>query len=276
VAATEVQDPGSALVHWLVVGRFGLSKGKRLTLTRADFDEALQKANITVEATIPDMIGKAGTRTVSLKIDTLKALALKTVVAGMPELTALLAKAEDVAKLKDPSPEQLAGIVGEGKLLERMKGMLAPEEAKPAAKAEATGGDIFEKADVPQKTVKSAIDMFVKSVPSSSRKKGTAGARQLRDLIEETAYGVASDVLRSPEVSAIEGAWRGLRMLLTECPKDANMQVVVIEADPEDAVEVLREREHADGVDEPDCIFIPARSDRCRACPSSRRSPRKS
>lgn len=255
------QDRGSALVHWLVVGRFGLPEGKTLTLTRADFDEALQRAGIRVDATVQDRIGTAGTRTIPIAVDSLKSLSLKSVIAALPELSGLLAKAEQVAKLKTPSVEDVAAIVGEGRLLEQLRSVITPPEDKPA-EGEITGSvdKIFEKAEAAQpKTAKSAIDMFVRSTATSSRKKaGAPSARQLRDAIEEAAYGLASDVLRSEGVTAVESAWRGLRMLLTECPKDASMQVIVVEADPADVVEVLRDRERADGMEEPDCIFVPA------------------
>lgn len=257
----EEQERGSAQVHWLVAGRFGLgARGKTLTLTRADFNEALEKRGLSVQATIPDRVGAGDTRSVTLKIGSLKDFSLKHVISAVPELGELLAKSEAVSKLKDPSVDDLEKIVGKGKLLDGLRAALEQEPTPVGGAAGAASGDpdaIFEKAKVQEKTAKSAIDMFVRSTASSSRAKPKPAARQLRDMVEQAAYGAAADVLRSPEVAAVEEAWRGLRFLVTECPKDSGMRVVVLETDPEHLLEDLAARERADDIDEPDCIFVP-------------------
>lgn len=267
--AAEQDDRGAAQVHWLVAGQFGLgARGETLRLTRGDFNEALENAGLTAEATVEDpTTGQA--RTVSLKVDSLKTFTLKHVVGAVPELGELAAKADEVAKLKDPSVDELKGIVGEGKLLDGMKALLEPEgEADPKASGNGSPGKsdgevtgdtdaIFEKAKVQKPTAKSAIDMFVKATSTSTKKKAKPAARQLRDLVEAAVWGMAAGVLRDPGVERMEQAWRGLRLLLTECPKDAQMQVVLLETDPEHVLEDLGKRERADDVDEPDCIFVP-------------------
>lgn len=255
----EEQERGAAQVHWLVAGRFGLgARGRTLTLTRADFNEALEKRGIEVQATIPDRVGAGDTRTVTLKITGLKDLSLKHVVSAVPELSELLQKADQVSKLKDPSVEAIEAILGKGKLLDGVRAVLAPEESKSTGGAAGAAGDvnaIFEKGAVQEKSAKSAIDMFVRSA-SSSRPKAKPAARQLRDMVEQAAYGAAADVLRSDAVEAVETAWRGLRFLLGECPKDAGMRVEVLETDPAHVVEDLAARERGDDIDEPDCIFV--------------------
>lgn len=255
----EERDKGSAQVHWLVAGRFGLKRGRTLTLTRADYNEALEKAKLEVKATIPDRIGTGETRTITLKIDSLKVLSLKHIVGALPDLTELLGKAEQVAKLKDPSREDLAKIVGHGKLLDQLAAMLNPAPAAPASEpASGDANKIFEKGAVQEKTAKSAIDAFIRGTSSSSRsQKSRPAARQLRDAIEAAAYGAAADVLRSPEIAEIEAAWRGLRYLVTECPKDSQMAVIALETDPEHLLEDLEARERGDAIEEPDAIFVP-------------------
>ncbi|HJL14156.1 MAG TPA: type VI secretion system contractile sheath large subunit [Sandaracinaceae bacterium LLY-WYZ-13_1] len=260
--ATEQEDRGAAQVHWLVAGQFGLGeRGETLRLTRGDFNEVLEKAGLSVEAEI-DNAASGGSWRVKLEIGSLKSFTLKHVVGAVPELGELAKKADRVAKLSDPTVDQLKELVGEGPLLEAMKALVAPEEAK---EPEGDGGDgqatgdvdaIFEKAEVAKPTAKSAIDMFVKST-TSAKKKAKPAARQLRDLIEETVWGMAADVLRAPEVEAVETAWRGLRFLVTECPKDAQMEVILLETDPEHLLEDLGARDRADDIDEPDCIFVP-------------------
>ncbi len=261
--AGEIEDRGGALVHWLVAGQFGLgARGKTLALNRADFNEVLEKAGLSVEATVRDPVGTADTITVTLEIDSLKKLTLKHVVSAVPALSELADKAGAVAKLKDPTAESLKEIVGEGKLLDAMVALIRPDEAiaaTDASAAKATSGDtdaIFEKAEVQEKTAKSAISAFVKATSSAKKKKKPA-ARQLRDLVEETVWGMAADLLSTPEVQAVETAWRGLRFLVTQCPKDAKMDVVLLETDPDHVLADLADRERADDIDEPECIFVP-------------------
>ncbi len=255
----EEQDRGAAQVHWLIAGRFGLgARGKTLTLTRADFNEALEKRGIAVEASIPDRVGTGDTRTVTLKVSSLKDLSLKHVVSAVPELTELLGKADQVSKLKDPSVDDIEKIIGKGKLLDAVRAALEPDAAPKVGGAAGATGDvdaIFEKGAVQEKSAKSAIDMFMRSA-SASRPKPKPAARQLRDLIEQAAYGAAADVLRADPVEAVETAWRGLRFLLGECPKDAGMRVTVFETDAEHLLEDLGARERGDDIDEPDCIFV--------------------
>lgn len=255
----EEQSGSAALVTWLVAGQFGLgARGKTLTLTRADFNEALEALGLEVCATIPDRIGTGETRTVMLKVASLKELSLKHVVSAVPDLAALAAKAEQVAKLKDPSMADLEAILGPGKLLDSLRAVVEPEPPKVGGEAGAVTGDvdaIFDKAAVQEKSAKAAIDMFVRAA-SASKPKVKPAARRLRDIVEQAVYSAASDVLRAPEVVAIESAWRGLRFFVSECPKDAAMRVLVLETDPEHVVEDLAARERGEEIDEPDCVFV--------------------
>ncbi len=256
------QDRGTAQVHWLVAGRFGLGqRGRTITLTRADFNEALEKAKIEVRATIPDTIGAGETRTVALKVDSLKVFSLKHVISAVSDLGELLSKAEKVSKLKDPSMSELEGILGRGKLLDQLKDILHPQQpSEPAKTAETKSSgnvdEILSKGAVQEKTAKSAIDMFIRGTARAAQSKPKPAARQLRDAIEGAAYGGAAAVLRAPEVQAVETAWRGLRLLVSECPKDSAMVVHVLESDPEHVLEDLAARERGDDIDEPDCIFV--------------------
>ncbi len=259
--AGEIEDRGEAQVHWLVAGQFGLgARGKTLTLNRADFNEALEKRGLKVEAKIPDSVGAGDTIAVSLAIDSLKVLTLKHVVSAVPALKELAGKAEKLASLRDPSVDDVRGILGEGKLFDAARTLLEGDDAPDAPKAdagEATGDPdaIFEKAKVQEKTAKSAISMFVKAT-SSAKKKSKPSARQLRDLVEEATWAMARDVLESPEVQAVEQAWRGVRFLVTQCPKDAQMDVVLLETDVEHMVEDIANRERGEDIDEPECVFV--------------------
>jgi type VI secretion system protein ImpC len=257
--ATEVQDRKGALVHWLVAGRFGLGEtGATSTLVRADFNEWVEKRPFEGSVEISDPLG-TGTRTVAVSASSLKHFTLKHVVANTPFLKELAGKADAAAKLKNPSVEELEGLLGTGPLFEAAKAIVAPAPSVSDG-GEVTGDvdAIFEKAEQPKKDVKSAISMFVKSTARSTRAKATPTHRQLRNLIEEAVYASAREILASDAVGAVEASWRGLRFLLTQCPKAAQMDVLLIEAAPGEAADVLRGRARADeGMDEPDAIFVP-------------------
>lgn len=255
--AAEVEDRAGAQVHWLVAGQFGLgARGKTLRLTRADFNEALSERGISVKADVDGL-------SIELKVDSLKKLTLKHVVGAVPELTDLAAKADQVAKLKSPTVDDLRGIVGDGPLLEKMKAIVEPDAVSEAGEGGEVSGDtdaIFEKAEVAKPTAKSAISAFVKAT-SSSKPKSRPVARQLRDLAEEHVWGMARAVLDAPSVRAVEEAWRGLRFLVTQCPKAAKMEVVLLETDAEHLLEDLAGRDRGDDVDEPECVFVPQELD---------------
>ena len=255
-------DAGATQVRWLIAGAFGLGeRGKTIRLTRADFNEVFAARKITVTATVTDAIGAGDTRSFELGASSLKELTLKHVMRSVPELGEIAAMADKVAKLKDPTVESVGEIVGEGKLLDAARALLSPDDAPTAGgDAGSTTGDaeaIFDKAEVAKPTAKSAIDMFIRASSSSSKKKSRPAARQLRDLVEEVAWGMAKDVLAADAVRAVEESWRGVRFLVMECPKDAAMEVCLLETDPEHVLEDLENRTRGDEVEEPDCIFIP-------------------
>ncbi|MGE0787613.1 MAG: type VI secretion system contractile sheath large subunit [Sandaracinaceae bacterium] len=261
--ATEQQDRGGAQVHWLVVGQFGIGpRGTTLALTRADFGEVLEKRGLKVRASVPDTIGpKGGTLEVELSVSSLKDLTLKNIVAGVPALRDLAGKADALGKLKAPTKDDLRGVVGDGQLLDELAAIIDPGTAAPASTSAPSGGDvdaIMAQAEVQKPTVKSAISAFVKASGTSSKPKDKPSARQLRDLTEQKVWSLAADVLNSPEVAAVERAWRGLRFFAQQCPKDAMMEIRILESDDANAVATVRDRARGESVDEPDCIFVPS------------------
>ena len=96
-----------------------------------------------------DVILPLRTRKIALKIDSFKVLSLKHIVSSTSELNELLAKSEQVSKLKDPNKEELTKILGPGKLLDSLVALSAPAPEAPKADAPAEAGDpdkMFEKA----------------------------------------------------------------------------------------------------------------------------------
>ncbi len=131
--AGEIEDRGAAQVHWLVVGEFGLGEpGKTLRLTRADFNEALEKAGLTVQATVPDIVGNGEAKSITMTIGSLKDLTLKNVFKAVPELADLAGKADQTAKIKDPTTDDLERLFGKGALYEALAKELSPPAEAPA------------------------------------------------------------------------------------------------------------------------------------------------
>ncbi len=78
-----------------------------------------------------------------------------------------------------------------------------------------------------------------------------------RDVIEAEVYGTAVDVLRSPQVSQLEAAWRGLKLLLDQCPANAGIGVEVLDVDAAHTFEAVRAALPEVPEDEaPDAIFL--------------------
>lgn len=248
-------------VRWLVVGPLGTEPtGKTFTLHRGDFMEWLEGRALTCSVTIPDGIGSEGERTYSLAVEKLRSLSIKEVVKNVPELQKLLSIAGDV---RDPEQaiEAVSGVIGEGLLTEAIAELGGLETKPKADDPESKKVDsIFEQAEAPSsKSVASAaVDAFLKSTPKTSRKvKKTKSSRQIRDAIEAAVYAEARAVLEAPEVQALEAPLRGLWMLASQCPKTSGIVVEVLDVPVEEAIDIIRDREAGDLVDEPDAIFIP-------------------
>ncbi|MDB4930997.1 MAG: hypothetical protein JWM10_3481, partial [Myxococcaceae bacterium] len=103
-----------------------------------------------------------------------------------------------------------------------------------------------------------AVGSFLKAMrgPSTTATQPAAG-RSARDVIEAEVFGTALDLLRSPEVSRLESAWRGLKLLVDQCPENAGMAVEVIDVAPDGVVDAVRAALPEVPEDEaPDAIFV--------------------
>lgn len=101
------------------------------------------------------------------------------------------------------------------------------------------------------------LNGVIEAVPELKARLPPAGAtRALRDAAEAAAYGTALDVLRSEPVARLEGAWRGLELLLQRCRKGADMHVEALDADPEDVPAILAARPASGEFDDPDAVLV--------------------
>ena len=266
----------AARVHWLIAGQFSAQpSGKSLPLTSQDFVETLAKCLPSLQVKVADRFGEADVRTFDVAVGTLKALTLAGVVQAVPELKQLLAiSARGSMPERDALVAELEKVVGPGKLsracaaeyLEPGAPAPAPSSASaapPAAPAK-QGADlvdsIFEKTSSSgaAPTATRALDAFV---GATSAGKGSATAKpavskKIRSLIEAAVYGTAHAILSSDLVRRLEGNWRGLKLLLEQCPPSAGMQVELLDVDRAGLAAALRDHPREDSLDDPDVVFV--------------------
>jgi hypothetical protein len=82
-------------------------------------------------------------------------------------------------------------------------------------------------------TPKGFLDNFVKAIrPGAAGAANPTLARGGRDLLEAETYATAVDVLKSPEVAAVEGAWRALKLVADHVRESSGMVLDVIDVAP--------------------------------------------
>ena len=272
---SSTDDGAGVRVRWLVAGAFTAQPvGRRFTATQAGFAAALEAAALRTDAVVKDRIGAGETRTVRVAFGSLKAFQASEVIAASPELGALMTLAAALAQpdaTKRPDPATAIGnvveLVGDGRLAAALRAKLGVAAApKPAAPVptpdDATVDAILAAANAPAQapTASTAVDRFLKAArgpAAGTSATAPAAGRGARDVIEAEVYGTAVDVLRSPQVSQLEAAWRGLKLLLDQCPANAGIGVEVLDVDAAHTFEAVRAALPEVPEDEaPDAIFL--------------------
>ncbi len=271
----------AAAVRWLVAGAFSASpSGRRMRLGATELAQALEAAKVVAKATVEDRLGADKTRTFEVSFPTFKSMQTSEVVATVPTLKALTALAASLGHTdptKRPAPDasiaQIVELVGDGRLAAAVRAKLgvakpaaAPESgAAPSAPAQGGGLSVDDllgggtaPTPVAAPTASSAIGSFLKAVrePSAPVTAPSAG-RAARDLIESEVFATAVDILKEPGVTALESAWRGVKLLIDACPAGSGMAVDVFDVNPGDALDAVREELNASEGDEfPDAVFV--------------------
>lgn len=109
----------------------------------------------------------------------------------------------------------------------------------------------------------SAIGGFVDAV----RKNGATGkpttyavpssaARGARRVIEDAVYATAADLLRDPLAAALESAWRGLKLVIDETPREEDVELLVLDALAGSLPAALEAALSADRAEWPDAVFV--------------------
>lgn len=272
----------SARVRWLVAGTFTQNPtGKLRTVSADGFAQMLADAKLEVSVTVADRLGEGDTRTFDVAFSKVKSFTLAEVIGSVPLLSELRALGDSLGSTDltkrpeaDTALARVLELVGNGKLSGEVAKVLAPAKpagAAPAAGApaasssSANGGDavdsIFAQAGVetPATAGRSAINAFISASRAASGNKpkvNTAQGRDARAVIETAVYGTAADILKDPAVAKLEGAWRGLKLLLDQCSTSSGMKVDLVDVAPAGAPDAMREAKAEDSIDGHDAFFI--------------------
>lgn len=259
-------------VRWLVAGAFSAAPaGKRFSVSLGTFAKQLDEARLRVTATVADRLGAGDTRPIEVTFPTIKSFAVTEVVNAIPalkELTALAGALGSADAAKRPEPQaavdRVLEVVGEGKLAAGLRAKLGIAAAAPAPAKKDGDGDVLDAllsdASVTPSaptTPKGFLDNFVKAGRPATTGTNPTLARAGRDLIEAEVYATAVDVLKSPEVAAVEGAWRALKMIADAVPDTSGMALDVIDVSPAGVLDAVGEVLPTLPEDEaPDAIFV--------------------
>ncbi|KFE68457.1 type VI secretion system contractile sheath domain-containing protein [Hyalangium minutum] len=269
-----------ARVRWWVAGAFTPSpSGRKFLLTSDSFASELAKAASGLRVTVPDRLGGAEHRTFELSFDKLRAFGVMELISSVPEFKKLQGLTEGFMK-SDPSrpvtPEEgaarIADVVGAGRLSSTVSAALGgkpPEPAAPAAPstpaASSGGADLVgellanAEASSPVATAKAGVDAFIKATAPKAAGPGRMNPdarRAVRDAIELSVIHTAKDILAAEPVARLEAAWRGLKLLLEQCPSSAGFALEVVDVEPSKVAEAMEQAVNAEPFERPDVCFV--------------------
>jgi type VI secretion system protein ImpC len=265
----------SARVRFLFCGRFSATpRGRVFRLTRDEFNATLEKAGLELEVEVADRFGEASSRTCRVRFAKLQDFRLARVPELSPELSALAALAKDLSS-GDPARrpdattmlERVATTCGPGRLLATLAAgaTVPPAPASAAAPAQPSAAAsevdrIFRLADVSGQvsTTTTTIDRVVAAIRAEGARfrMGPSEAKRSRDTLEQAVYATAADILRHPVTSAIEGAWRGLKLVLDACPTPSDVEIIACDVDAAGTGAALSEIVADEPIDRPDAVFL--------------------
>jgi hypothetical protein len=245
----------------LVVGRFSRNpQGQRFEVTADSFADEMARraAEVAVEV-------KSGgeARRVEVSFSKLRAFSAPHLIAQVPSWAALKKLSEQLAKgeLAQLSPEeleaQLAPYLGKGPALSA----LSPAKPSEAAPSSGQKADLVDEllARSPAGEAKSQVDAFIRDMRSqgSSGKVAPSHHRELATALEKYLAQSANEALASTEVAPLESSFRGLKLLVDQCPKSSSIGIDVLDAAVPVSIDAVREALSSDSFDEPDvCVLV--------------------
>jgi hypothetical protein len=253
MSSEQDNEAAAARLRIRVLGTFTQApSGATLALSAANFGEVMEKLGLTCQAKVTDRFGAGGTRTIDFVPRRPKSFQLTDVVASVPVLASLRALAEKLGGAAAPSADETVAsvreLVGEGVLTAAVTKAFQPDAPAAPSVDDVLAGGV-------RPAAKSAIDAVVRGMKPASA--GPAkGARAARRVLEDALFATAADVLRDPTVARLESAWRGLKLLLDQCPTAAATSVEVIDVAPGRLLETLSANLPAEEVDRPDLFVV--------------------
>jgi type VI secretion system protein ImpC len=262
-------DREGARVHWVILGSFSPKpSGRSFAMTRDDFAAELAKNAGKLTTKVTDRIGSAGEREYTPDVTALSSLTIAGLIKSNAELMKLAQLSEKIGGsiTVDALLAEVEKVAGPGKLLEAVRAELEagapPAAPAPAAPLDQTAAsDLLDEAlagtDAPRAVATTAVNAFVSALrPAGAAKAAPSSAlKKARAIVEEAAYGTARDILTSPAVAAIEGAWRGLKLLLDSAPK-SGLYIELVDVPVAEAAAKIRDRELLDSLEDPDAYFL--------------------
>ncbi len=278
----QLDSSSTAHVRWLFAG--AMSPTPRGTLTRVsrhDFTERMLAAELKLTATVSDRLGAEEKRIFEVSCDGLAAFKLAGLVERVPLLRNLRDLSADLGSAdpaRRPSAEQaiakIIELVDDGRLAADVRKALTPPAAKaasapasaPAARGEGALDRIFAQVhdkEPSRASAASAVDSFVEVARQGDGTSGaekyslsSASARAARAAIEEAVYGTAADLLRTPELLRLEAAWRGLKLVIDETPRESGLEVMVLDTEVGALPSCLEAALSPDREEWPDAVFV--------------------
>lgn len=269
------RESQGARLRMRILGAFTPTpSGRVFSLSPTTLAQTMTEASLTCVARVADRLGAGGTREIALSFTSPRSFQIREVVSSCPPLAALRALADDLGGDASRAPSAAAAIqrveeiVGRGALTSALATAFGIGGEPSRTEKLAQGGHadtpnvdaILAQGILPAKTsstVAGAVDALVRTMRGSHPGAGPPkGARAARAALEEAVYLTAADALRDPLVARLEGAWRGLKLLLDQCPEASSTAIEVIDVAPEGLLAALDADLPEDPVDRPDLFVI--------------------
>jgi hypothetical protein len=248
----------------LVVGELGTARAEPFPLRYGELSARLESAAVRASVTIEDRLGDDRQRAFELRFPKLRSFTVDAVVRNTPLLQELLSLTEHVSgKQILPGVERL---VGRGRLYRALDQLDRAGDAPtpPSVVREQSLDELLRTAAAAgadrEKAAARAVDVFVRAARDRPAPPKLPAVRKppraVHAALDLAIRQTASDLLAHPRVAALEGAWRGLKLLCDQLPDNGSVALEVVDARADHELDVLRMREHDPRLARPDVLVL--------------------
>ncbi|MDC0715966.1 hypothetical protein [Nannocystis bainbridge] len=236
--------------------------GRRGRILLAELAERLTQSSLALDVDVGPALGAAGELKIKAKFSRFRDFSVTEVVQqSLGELHRLRERllAPSGRPRSDELLAQVARIAGRGPLHAEIAACFAPPPEKPA---DPGGGDLVDEllargSAPPKSAASSAIDALVRGgVQSTPAGAGVEPSRAAHAALSAALARAATAVLADPKLRAAELRWRSLRLFLSQCPRDPELDVELLDVDPAGLPAALAELAELDPLARPDAIFL--------------------